>query len=481
MARTSFFHLCSISSLLILLLLISTIPVQGQSDTSEQEIKFLCIADIHFDPFANPDIVQDLVDSEISDWQGIFESCEDQSVGSYVADSNYFLMKSTFDDIALSCPDPSFLLYGGDFLAHRFQRTYSAITGDESDAGYSDFASRTLQFMAVMIKDYFPDTPVYFAIGNNDTNTEDYDIEPGGEFLTMSNETLVGLISNPDNEVLLDEDFPVGGYYSVPLEAIENHRLVVLNTLLFSQRYSFEGDPSENPADKELEWLDYTLYKSRLKAEKVWFLYHIPAGIDSYAAAEHPDRSPYFWREEYMMEFNRIMCGYSDVIEATFTGHTHMDEFHLFYDDETPVAYSHQIPSISPLFGNNPAYQIFEYSLSQSYVTGYATRYIHDLDSIEGLPEWSVEYDFNEIYGLESYTVDSLAELTNCLYTDAYIRDIYLNFYNVSNPEQAFVDDTNWPFYICGISNFYLDGFSTCLEATVTEDIEDETGFYVYF
>ena len=84
---------------------------------------------------------------------------------------------------------------------------------------------------------------------------------------------------------------------------------------------------STDPAD-ELTWLINELQSSELIGERVLIIGHIPPGSNDCLQV---------WSSNYY----RIVNRYESTIAAQFFGHTHQDEFQLFYEEEEPVFNAH--------------------------------------------------------------------------------------------------------------------------------------------
>lgn len=84
---------------------------------------------------------------------------------------------------------------------------------------------------------------------------------------------------------------------------------------------------STDPAD-ELTWLINELQSSELTGEHVLIIGHIPPGSNDCLQV---------WSSNYY----RIVNRYESTIAAQFFGHTHQDEFQLFYEEEEPVFNAH--------------------------------------------------------------------------------------------------------------------------------------------
>lgn len=70
----------------------------------------------------------------------------------------------------------------------------------------------------------------------------------------------------------------------------------------------------------QLEWLRDTLKAAETGGEKVHILGHVPP--NNYASA-------YVWNREY----RRVVLRYAHIISGQFNGHTHRDEFSIFYSE----------------------------------------------------------------------------------------------------------------------------------------------------
>lgn len=131
------------------------------------------------------------------------------------------------------------------------------------------------------------------------------------------------------------------------------------------------------PAD-QLQWLVYELQIAELSGDKVHILGHIPPG--------HVDCVRVWSRN-----FNRIINRYQNTVTAQFYGHTHVDEFQLFYDENYyPSNIAYIAPSITPYHGLNPSYRIYTVS-TNGYVLDHST-YVTDLNEANKRPDLDPHY-----------------------------------------------------------------------------------------
>ena len=97
------------------------------------------ISDLHFDPMADPKLVDRLAVADPEEWHAVFESAADTGLARYGKDTNWPLLRSALGQMKEALPEPAFLLVPGDFLAHNFRRGFDASAADHSDdAGASD-------------------------------------------------------------------------------------------------------------------------------------------------------------------------------------------------------------------------------------------------------------------------------------------------------------------------------------------------------
>ena len=137
-----------------------------------------------------------------------------------------------------------------------------------------------------------------------------------------------------------------GAYYS--LNVAPGLRVISLNMNYCMNKNIWLLLNSTDPAD-ELQWLVYELQLSEFRWEKVHILGHIPPG--------HVD-CVRVWSQN----FYEIITRYSNTVTAQFYGHTHTDEFQLFYSSpgNTPSNVAFIAPSVTPYYGLNPSYRLYD-------------------------------------------------------------------------------------------------------------------------
>ena len=90
-----------------------------------------------------------------------------------------------------------------------------------------------------------------------------------------------------------------------------------------------------------LDSLTY-IFCAKFKSETCWDILYILLGR---------------WSHEY----NRLVKRFRNTIAGQFFGHTHLDEFEVFFKDLEPISMAYLAPSQTPWMdqGLNPAYRIY--------------------------------------------------------------------------------------------------------------------------
>lgn len=422
-------------------------------------VPFVSLSDIHFDPYSDPSLVDKLVAAEATQWDAIFQSSSITGPSSYGSDTNYPLLQSLLEELATR--RPRFVIISGDFLGHDFPELFQRYSSDKSAQAYARFAATTVQFLAASLEKAFPGVPIYPALGNNDSDCGDYELTPNGQFLKVFTDAWTSAVGRSSS---FAGDFPAGGYYWVDPPALRGTRIVVLNTVFFSLNYDNACGPAgADPGATQLTWLNRTLRSAARQNKRVWLLYHIPPGVNVYSTISRGGACPtpsMFWQSQYAGPFAALVAQYKPVIAASFAGHTHMDDFRV-----TPSAtqnaggFIHITPAVSPLFTNNPAYQVF--STGTNGVVSDFTSYFLPLGA--GHPRWQQEYQFTTAYDEPSYSTDALRALIALIARETATRALYMKFYVSSNPNSRTITNSNWRAYWCGTQNLIADDFTRCL------------------
>lgn len=426
--------------------------------------QFISISDIHFNPYFDPTLMKQLEASDVSGWAAIFQSSKIQQPNSYKSDTNYPLFVSFLADLKTRAAGARFATISGDFLCHDFPQDFQLYATDKSAQAYQAFATKTIQFIANELRAAAPGLKIYPALGNNDSDCGDYEITPKGWFLSAFAKAFAPGVKSHG----FVTQFSPYGYYATPAP-IPDTTIIGLNSIFFSSNYDNAcGASGVDYGALELVWLKNELALARLQRRHVWLLYHIPPGINVYSSTEGSSACPApvtMWKTQYTTAFDALMKRYASTVTVSLAGHTHMDDFRLMGTATSPFAYIHITPAISPLFSNNPAYEVMTYQPQKATISDYTV--IHFTLNTPA-PQWSQEYSFDSAYGQTSYTPQSIAAVRAAISSDPATRALYLQYYTASNPGSTSITQANWKGYWCGTGARTPTEFSTCYCVTPT-------------
>lgn len=385
--------------IIFLILLINCKVIYAANSIPGLEQKFITIADIHFDPFVDCkkkqtcELINKLNSTSYKDWEKQFEQFGSKKSNGYYHDTNYALLKLSLNAIKKTSEqvNPQFVLVLGDFLGHNYRERYREFSKKYSEQAFHEFVKKTLQFLTLELQNTFPNINVYPVIGNNDSYTGDYSIVPNGAFLKDASQIWAPLIKNNQSSFL--STFSTGGYYQLTVPEQSSNKIIVLNTVLFSDRNHKKN--VKEAALKQLNWLHQQLVSARKLHQHVILAYHIPIGIDVLATIRNKFDIKEFWQAAYTETFEKELNEFADIVTAILPAHIHMDTFQLITIKQLadiPVLFT---PSISPIFGNDPGYKVFNYIVDTFHINHIDT-YFYQLNSTS--PSWKQEYTLNTQY-----------------------------------------------------------------------------------
>lgn len=457
-------------SLLLILTLIfglaagCTFGSSGFHITSSES--FVAITDIHFTPFYDPEIFDALVRAEAEDWSTIFSSSSIKTIPSWGQETNYPLLVKTLDSASLAVDSDPFLIFLGDILAHNFREQFFALFGSENEEALRTFVFKTFRFIMLQFRERFDSAPVFFVLGNNDSYAGDYSLVTGGRFLDDTAEPFYDLLLK---EVADPAEFfttyKEGGYYSA-LPRGEKVMFICLNTVLFSTHR-----PLADEGWEQLEWLEQTLARAEAEGRIVWLLSHIPPGPDVYDTVSrymdetgHISEVGLMWNREYLDRFLEITARYQNIIKISFGGHTHMEEYRMSFSNEIePDLLMIINPAVTPLFGNNPAYRVFNMDADDWELLDYRTEAIALQNHAQ---DYETLYVFSQAYGSVTPLAVALSALYPELFSDRAKEDSFRRFYYAGHNEASNIKDLNWPAYRCAVGNMNPDGYMDCVNSS---------------
>ncbi|XP_040835624.1 acid sphingomyelinase-like phosphodiesterase 3b isoform X2 [Ochotona curzoniae] len=414
--------------------------------TSAASGKFWHISDLHLDP-----------DYQVSeDPLKVCPSAGSQQVpnagpwGDYLCDAPWILVNSSIYAMRDIAPEPDFILWTGDDTPH---------VPDESLGEAA--VLRIVERLTTLIRDVFPDTKVYAALGN-------HDFHPKNQFPPRRNSIYqqVAELWRPwlNNESITQ--FQEGAFYSEKLPAAGSlGRMVVLNTnLYYSNNQQTEGllDPAQ-----QFQWLEAVLTDAAQAGERVYIIGHVPPGFFE------KTRDKAWFRNSFNEEYLKLVRKHHHVIAGQFFGHHHTDSFRMFYDDAgTPISVMFLAPGVTPwkttLPGvvngaNNPGIRVFEYDRVTLDLQDMVTYFMNlSQANAQGQPRWELEYRLTKAYGVPDASAGSMHDVLGHISNDQGVRQRYYLYNSVSYDGQP-CNEACRVEHVCAISQVAFENYSTCL------------------
>ncbi len=443
--------------------------LSGAAVSADPSGSFGVVSDIHFDPFQPPQMARDLRTVDISQWTAHFSKFPGERASQWGNDTNFVLLQSALHAIAARMADADFVIFPGDLLSHNFEAdAASAFDVAIGSVEQRHFAERTARFVIEALNRALPGKPLIVALGNTDSECGDYAIEPGGEFLGQTAEFVRNAAGSERVTADFEESYRAGGYYAVRHPTVDEAVILVLNDVLWSREYANKcGSGGQDAAWRQLQWLRAKLAEQAAKDAKVWIVHHIPWGIDAYSTLHAQAKScragivP-FLREDISGPLVALLQSHAETMEINFSGHIHSDDFRLLLDEDgRAIAVDKIVPAISPVFGQNPGFQLFSYDVQSGKPLDYTTYYLSNLETLstDVAGDWRQEYVFSEAYGQKEFSVQSVARLWKDLARPGLARDVYTRDYNQGHEPLAATDLTA---YACAIANLDTESFARC-------------------
>jgi sphingomyelin phosphodiesterase acid-like 3 len=462
----------------------------AQKDASVTTAPVLMLSDIHLDPFHDPTKVSQLRSAPVSEWATIFNAPPSATqaadfaklqsgCGARGVDTPHALLETSLKAAHAQQPKPLFVTVSGDLMAHQFDCRFKALAPEGTAADYSIFAAKTVAFIALRLRETFPGTPVYLALGNNDSGCKDYDEDPNSAFLQADATGFAADAVDPANRAAIQHEFSQYGDYDIALPIPHTH-LIVLQDIFESKKYAAcNGTPTGDPTTAQIAWLRTQLEKARAAHEQVWVMAHIPPGIDAYTTFSKGRNVCTGNKPEMFLSSEALantIIDFPGTIRLALFGHTHMDELRVYTSTAGETIPGKLVPSITPVNGNNPAFTIAEVDTRTATLKDYAVFAASKPASWDIAPTWHEEYRYSTTYGLHDLSGASLARLTASLLADKTsatpASQAYQRFYFVGDPVantgisgnlKAAAMQVVWPAYGCAITQATQAGFKDCV------------------
>jgi len=291
-----------------------------------------------------------------------------------------------------------------------------------------EYNLNTAKVINNMVKKHFPDKKVIPSLGNHDSF-------PCNNFVPSS-------ITDPKLKQSWDytglaeiygdwwqseeakKSFEKSGSYH--FELFPGFRLIVVNSNGYIG-YNFWMNLDYQDPFGLLPWLYDVLLEAERNGEKVHILSHAPPGDVTAVSG---------WGQNWA----RVVDRFANTIRAQFYGHTHNDQFIVWYDEETnsvPINVGYVTPSVTTYTGLNPSYRI--YTVDGPYegatmdvldVQTYVFNLTHANLVETERPQYYQLYDHRKDLGMENLYPSDYDDLAKRLVKDDGLYQKFFRYYN---------------------------------------------------
>ena len=197
---------------------------------------------------------------------------------------------------------------------------------------------------------------------------------------------------------------------------------------------------SIDPA-QQLQWFVEVLTQAEKNGEKVHVIGHIP-----------PDATLKWFKYNYY----RIIDRFYGTVVGQFFGHTHHDEFKIFYDMKTyttPISIAYVAPSVTTYHDLNPGYRIYEVdggaANSTWLVTDFHTYFADLLHTIKtGDLDFHLEYSAKKSYNMKNLLPAAWDDLLKRFISDDDLFQFFYKAFYKQHPHEV-CNSTCKDMFIC--------------------------------
>ncbi|KAL1496920.1 hypothetical protein ABEB36_007972 [Hypothenemus hampei] len=376
-------------------------------------VQILQLTDVHVDPLYAPGSNSQCSEPLCCE-SGIPDDI-DKAAGYWadydVCDMPWHTMENVLDTINQINENLNYIYFTGDIVSHR-----------SWDTSKKNNTETIKQFLGALEKN-FPNKTVFPILGNHEPHPADtYSPESVDKNSNVSSQWVLDLVAEEWSRWLPNDTqttIKKGGYYTVLVKP--GFRIIALNSNVCF-RFNFWLVFENNDTYDQLKWLVDVLSQAEKNGEKVHLLSHVPTSDDFYSCSA-------VWSRE----LTKIILRFSDTITAQFNGHTHSDEFKLYFNSSKVKSVAYNGASFTTFVGNNPNYRVYQVDSKNLTVTDYS-EYVFNVTATiasSSPPKWYKLYSFKDAYDLPDLTLDSLGTLYAQMIsnnTDNQMVDLYYRY-----------------------------------------------------
>ncbi|XP_055710731.1 sphingomyelin phosphodiesterase-like [Phlebotomus papatasi] len=377
-------------------------PLTGDKDTSvprgPNDLKIVQISDPHYDPNyeagtsavcgepvccrSDQPLAPDAPPENAAGYWGDYRDC----------DSPFRAVQDAFRHIRSQHDNIDYVYFTGDIVDHGVWGTSF------------DWNRISIGRVHTALRENFGGIPTYPAIGNHEAHPTNVFAPSHMDVPALSTQWLYDFLANEWSYWLPAsalETVRRGGYYTVLVRP--GLRVIALNN---NDCYTFNFWLMYDPLypQGQMQWFHDTLLAAEAANEKVHIIGHIPSGGGS-------------CHRVYSREYARIVERFWNTISGQFMGHTHADQFTVFYAQSNPsqaVNVQWNAGSTTAFSDVNPNYKLYMADPQTFQINGQET-WIYNLTQANLTPQlypnWFMEYDFAQEYGIQNLSPSALNAL----------------------------------------------------------------------
>ncbi|NCD34875.1 MAG: hypothetical protein EOL87_15845 [Spartobacteria bacterium] len=419
----------------------------------------LLISDFHLSPFVSQPVASLLNATPVENWDVLFATATN---GLFTADATGYkttsplLLQSVLTNAYGLCPQPDAVIVPGDFPYYYLKNFYTNLVPDGTIEQGKEIILKTVEYACLKIRQTFPDAPIYFALGNNDTYLNDYDIAASGDafYRDTADVFYQGAFTNLMPRATFTASYTNCGAYTAPFS---DGQLITLQSLYFSANYPNGWEPASN----QLVYLETQLQTAENAGKPAWLMLHIPPGIDPYATwsqwkSGHTNAAITDWNPDFIEPFCQLISTYSNTVKGIISGHYHNRGWQVISDPVTSnaVAPLQIADGIIYNHGNNPGATILTYDRStleiqhENTFCADVTKYTGSLDAT--IP-WNLRFSQNDAFNIADLTAASLESAWEAMSDFTSPNAAFYNAAYSGGRAPYAMNATNWIVYYNGI------------------------------
>jgi len=354
------------------------------------------------------------------------------------SDANLALVQSAIDEMRRVDPHPPVVVIGGDFVAHRIDRTQVV---------------PTIARVASLFDRAFPNAQFVIALGNNDAPCGDYGISAGSPFLREVAQAWAPLVNRRGAAPEFARTFARDGFYTARLP-LPHTEAVVVYDVAWSPRAHACGAAAPDAGGAMLADLDRAL--TATPSERRWIVMHVPPGIDAFATVHVAQRLAVvsLLDRRALARFEALAADPARGVALLVAAHIHRFGYRILAAHGTHPVPLLSIPAISPIYGNAPSFLTVDVAADGTIHNAEEHAYRRGA--------WAEDGGLRTL-GATTFSAGELLALQGRLARDPALRATFARLYD--DGARSEIDAGNWRAYWCSATELAVAPFGRCMWA----------------